>query len=750
MQPGCDEIEFLISKYVDGEATSEERVLVDDHIAGCDSCAYKFTSFMEMAALFSEAPNRLPDPIVRSNVFSDIHRLKEAERRREELPAAGYLAPIFAQSSQVPPRKPSIASRMWSFASPFAVMGTAVAALLVIMTLATPPVTNPVPVPSVSEDNSIMPGGIATQALGSMRNGGIPSPVVTRLVYSSPSSESATVRSTATFVGDRVLDLAEPTAVMEGGDPRKLSSWHLVRDPAYGYSVSYPPNWWTHVVGSTRYFFPWGPGGTRYAPYWIELRVEGNPQGYTAETANAAMFGGACKVESGSRGGGKCLRRSFTDETSVYDELYAFDSAHIYILRAKVPLDSSLADLETRWSEAQGVFARMSGSMALAAYGSEGPSGYGPVLFLNGSDLWSVNSDRSGARPLTRGYVVRQFALSPDLRHVAFAATNDFSKPMVEANYLYIVDSESDGPVTPRLLVSDLTIYDIAWYSDRELLAIGRSREGLFGVYVLAVASDKAVSIDTMPLLLTELSSEMRGARGLAVSPDRQLITFLAPLGEQKGTDIYALRPDGSDLRKIVAHNDPLPPELGVEDALTHENQAVKSYTWLDGRLENGKYYGDLLFTCGTYSSPTLYRGGFLYSAAGAPRGTMLNPFRLAVGDADKVQIVHVAYSSRGKVALTGFYNLRDGRAEVLAGLWTADVVNGNLLNLQAQPIPATPNGIADLQWSPDGEALIYREVLPRRESSMVSRYEGDLYFKMVRLDPESGEQTILYDATTR
>ncbi len=117
MQPGCDEIEFLISKYVDGEATPEERALVDDHVAGCDSCAWKLTAFMEMAAIFSEAPNRLPDPLVRSNVFTDIHRLKEAERRREEVGAASsrpYIAPIFAQPSQVPSRKPSLASRLWS------------------------------------------------------------------------------------------------------------------------------------------------------------------------------------------------------------------------------------------------------------------------------------------------------------------------------------------------------------------------------------------------------------------------------------------------------------------------------------------------------------------------------------------------------------------------------------------------------------------------------------------------------------
>jgi hypothetical protein len=397
----------------------------------------------------------------------------------------------------------------------------------------------------------------------------------------------------------------------------------------------------------------------------------------------------------------------------------------------------------------------MSGSMSLAVAGSEGPSGFAPVAFLNGTDLWVANASGAGARPLTRGYVVRQFALSPDLRHIAFAATNDFSIPMAEAKYLYLADSESNGPVTPRLLGSELAVvYDIAWYGDRDLLAIGKkSHEGALGLYRIAVdlsPNGENESMATTPYLVAELPAEMRAARGLAVSPDRQLITFLAPLGAEQGTDIYALRPDGSDLRKVVSHSDPVPPALGGEDALTRENQAVKSYTWLDGRLENGSYYVDLLFTCGTDESPTLYRGGFLYSSAGAARGTLLKPSMLSVEDAHKVQFVHVVYSSQGKVALSGFYNLQDDRAEVLAGLWTADIVDGVLINLQSQPIPAAPNGIADLQWSPNGRFLIYRETMPRRESSMISRYEGDLAFKMVRLDPVTGEQIVLYDATRR
>ena len=763
MQPSCDDIELLISKYVDGEATPDERALVEDHVAACDSCAYTLTSFMEMAAIFSEAPVRVPAPHLQSNVFANVKRLQESERHREEVRASGSHSrpsgspPLPQYSPQVPPRRTSVSSRLWSLGSPFAVMGTAVAALLVIMTVAAPrvPITNPVPRDVAGIASPVLPGDLPTKSYQSVQNAGIPSPVVTRLAYTPTSSEGATVRSTATFVRGNLMELAEPTAVLEGGDVARLSNWHLVRDPAYGYSISYPPNWWTHVTGSTRYFFPWGEGGTRYAPYWIELRVMDNPNGYNAETANAAMFGGACQIEAGSSGGGQCLRRSTEDEAGVYDELYAFDADHIYLLRARVPWQSGLGSFNTRWEKSQAIFARMSGSMSLAVAGGRNASGFAPILFLNGTDLWTANPSGSGARPLTRGYVVRQFALSSDLRRVAIAATNDFSKALVEAKYLYILDSQSDGPVTPSLLGSDLSvIYDIAWYGDRDLLAIGKqSDRGKLGLYRISVGQSATGSTESMvatTLLLADLPAEMRSARGLAVAPDRQLITFLAPLGEQQGTDIYSLRPDGTDLRKVISHADALPPTLDGENAIIRENQAVKSYTWLDGRLENGSYYVDLLFTCGTNESPTLYRGGYLYSAAGAARGTMLNPSMLAVDDAQKVQIVHIAYSSQGKVALSGFYSLRDDRAEVLAGLWTADLADGVLVNLQPQPMPAAPNGIADLQWSPNGKFLLYRETMPRRESSMISRYEGDLAFKMMRLDPATGEQTVLYDGTSR
>ncbi len=771
MQLDCYQVEILISKSVDGEATPEECAVVDSHIAGCDGCACKLTSYMEMAAVFSEAPIRTPDQSVRSGVFTEIHRLKEADRRAEEartstksVGSAPRISPIFGQPQErTPVRKATVGSRIWSVGSPFVVMGTAVAALLVIMTLATPPSSVEPHIQVAGVPSPAIPGGVGTKSVASVYQWvhpdekGIPSPVETRgaTTYLTASSVSATVHSTATFVRDRVLKLSEPTAVMEEGNPDKLSNWHALRDPAHGYSISYPPNWWTQVRDSTRYFYPWGPGGVRYAPYWIELHVEGNPKGYNVETADTSMFGSACdcNVETGVSGSGKCLRRSSSDGDNFYDELYMFDPSHIYRMRVKVPLDSNLGDFQTRWQEVNLLFARMSGSMRMAPVGPVGASGYGPVLFLNGSDLWAVNAGGSGARPITRGYVVQQFVLTPDLRHVVFSATNNPNDRNAETKYIYVVDIEGDSQETPQLLSSSLPVYDIALNGDRAVLAIGKVREQVSGIYTIPInlgSRNAQGSIESVPQRLTVLSGEMAAARGLAVSPDRQLITFLAPLGAEKGTDVYAVRPDGTDLHKLVTHTEVTPPATGGEDALTHENQAIKSYAWLDGSLYSDGYRLDMLFTCGTFSSPSLFRGGFLYSAKRAGHGALLDPSRLDLADAEQIQIVHLAYSPKGKVALTGYYNLHDNRVEALAGLWTADVVGGNLTNLAAQPIPSAPDGIADLQWSADGNSLIYRETVPQKDSSLVSKYEGDTEFRIVRLDTKIGQRTILYDTTGR
>jgi len=373
------------------------------------------------------------------------------------------------------------------------------------------------------------------------------------------------------------------------------------------------------------------------------------------------------------------------------------------------------------------------------------------VLFLNGTDLWSVGADGQAAQPVTRGYGVRQFALSVDLRSVAFIATNVSGD--LWARHLYLSRSVDGIFAEPVSLWSAIDIHDIAWYGDRQLLAIATSVEEGFGIYNITLPMQRSAAND-QPLaarLITRLSDSMSGARGLAVSPDRQLVSFLAPLAENKGTDIYAVRPDGSDLRKLISHTEPLSPLVNGQRVLPAENQAIKSYLWTDGRLEKAGYEFNLLFTGGDSSSPSYIRGGFVYSAMGATRGPLLDHAVLGVDDPNRLQIIHMAYSPSGRVALTGYYNDYRNRADYLEGLWTADLLDGVLANITAQPKPQSSRGIADLQWSSDGMDLIYRETIPTGQVGWVSsRYDGLSAFSIVKQNPSTGKKVILYSTSDR
>jgi hypothetical protein len=753
----CEDIQLLISKYVDHEASPEERVRVDAHVAACSDCACKLTEYMEMATIFSESPLRSPSPELRTTLFSEIYRLKDDERRKEREAAQRQPRPLPAP---VPQPRPTFAALLMRAANPFAAAGVAAFAFFTLMVfLVNEKAQEPVLQPNDSEMSVLIPyvPTVALPVKVSADNSTFPPPVSTNLA--SPkyvASVSATVRASTALAGDTMLRLAHPTPVFEdSGSPASASGWHVMRDPAYGYTISYPPNWWTQVSGKTRYFFPWGPGGSRNAPYWVEMKVLDNPSSFTAETAMVSLFGGACDcvLLSGSAGRGSSLRRQTSDANNLYDEIYGFDTSHIYLLRLNVPLDSVIGNRNKRWDEGEAMFSRMSGKVSLSAEPAR-HDGYSPVLFLDGTDLMSVDATGKNSMPITRGYGVRVFSLSPDLRQVAFTTTNEGQAPW--GKNVYLTSLEPGGFSSPRLLWTALVIHDIAWYSDRVLLAIANSHDsGGFGIYRLDLPENFTADVvdgeQLVPRRLATLDeSTMAGARGLSVSPDRQLLTFMAPLGEDKGTDIFALRPDGTDLQLLVSHADPVSPSVRGHRVLPAESQAIKSYVWTDGALESKGYRFNLLFTCGKSQSSTFFRGGFLYSAPGAASGALVSPERLGVQDAVDVQIVHIAHSPLGKVAFTGFYNLKDPWVETLAGLWTADLVDGALANLQAQPMPAAPQGIADLQWSPDGKSLIYRETVPLGQASMVSRYDGRSPYRIIKLNPETGSATTLYETSGR
>ena len=163
MQRGsCQTTELLISKYADGEASADERAHVDAHVAGCDPCAHKLTSYIEMAAIFADLPPRPPESHLRQNLFSEINRLKVQEREAEAAQAP-LLSPTPPRPQSVTPRR-TFLQRFLAAASPFAAAGTAVFVLLAVLTLVAPEENSPISVPyDLGSDQSILiPTGVPT------------------------------------------------------------------------------------------------------------------------------------------------------------------------------------------------------------------------------------------------------------------------------------------------------------------------------------------------------------------------------------------------------------------------------------------------------------------------------------------------------------------------------------------------------------------------------------------------------------
>ena len=200
-----------------------------------------------------------------------------------------------------------------------------------------------------------------------------------------------------------------------------------MRDPQYGYKLSYPSNWWTRVLNNTRYFYPWGAGGTQNPPYWVQLSVQPNTAGLTAATANNALCGGACDTVNDV-----WLKRNRQDANDFYHEGYLFDASYIYRLQLVVPLTTldGLGDFQDRIAAGEQIFGTMSGRLALADASTRQVSAFGSVLFLKGSnpdqgsDLYLAAANGSTTHRLTWDGGVKNYALSPNMESVAYAATD--------------------------------------------------------------------------------------------------------------------------------------------------------------------------------------------------------------------------------------------------------------------------------------------------------------------------------------
>ena len=64
----CDDIEILISAYIDGEATEEEIRFVEEHLQGCESCRATLSDFTGLHTLSRELEEVTAPPGFRQRV----------------------------------------------------------------------------------------------------------------------------------------------------------------------------------------------------------------------------------------------------------------------------------------------------------------------------------------------------------------------------------------------------------------------------------------------------------------------------------------------------------------------------------------------------------------------------------------------------------------------------------------------------------------------------------------------------------
>src|SRR4051812_28082507 len=123
-QDGCEEIQLLISRFVDDEVSPAERKLVEEHVATCDECGVKLLEYMEMAALFSETPLVQPAPELRTSLFREIGNMKEEARLKDEAASGAgdrsWFAPRNDRPAAAPRSQRTFAGRLLQAASPFA------------------------------------------------------------------------------------------------------------------------------------------------------------------------------------------------------------------------------------------------------------------------------------------------------------------------------------------------------------------------------------------------------------------------------------------------------------------------------------------------------------------------------------------------------------------------------------------------------------------------------------------------------
>ncbi len=70
----CEKYDLLISAYIDGEVSSEEKKILEQHIKECKECNIKMKELQEMSGLIKQELNLIkPNNIIRRKVYTRLY-----------------------------------------------------------------------------------------------------------------------------------------------------------------------------------------------------------------------------------------------------------------------------------------------------------------------------------------------------------------------------------------------------------------------------------------------------------------------------------------------------------------------------------------------------------------------------------------------------------------------------------------------------------------------------------------------------
>jgi Tol biopolymer transport system component len=158
-----------------------------------------------------------------------------------------------------------------------------------------------------------------------------------------------------------------------------------------------------------------------------------------------------------------------------------------------------------------------------------------------GPEVWLMDSNGKNRKLLTTGMTGDQPAWSPDGTRVAF--TSDRAGNLD----IYVIDL--DGENLQRLTRHQSTDEYAAWSPDGEHIAFGSLRNGNFDVFVMRSDGSE----------LRQITSSAATDFRPSWSPDGEWIAFSSTRASEAAMrtynyDIYLMRPDGSDVRRLTHH----------------------------------------------------------------------------------------------------------------------------------------------------------------------------------------------------